>query len=229
MYDTAFPPMSSQDGQAAYVTVRFFPYINYLRFTKFTISFSIRTIPNFSFMSVYINPINFNYYTLNDFGLLSDEIMFWIKKGFTPDVGGDFNSRLGDLNELSQMTLKWRYDANVDTVSNSHGAQLKGICELHQILPLNHCRFYNHCWDGKFTFQKPGRQSQIDFCLTTHNGRRYARNFKIIDKGWHLSDHLSLSLSLLLPCEINVHTAPAIKRTELFIRYYKLKVFHIQI
>ena len=120
-------------------------------------------------------------------------------------MGGDFNSRLGDLNELSQMSLKWRYGANADTVSNSHGAQLKGICELHQILPLNHCRFYNHCWDGKFTFQKPGRQSQIDFCLTTHNGRRYVRNFKIIEKGWHLSDHLSLTLSLLLPCEINVH------------------------
>ena len=56
-------------------------------FNKCTISFGILLIiPNFSFMPVDINPINSNYYSLNDFGLLSDEILFWTTKGCIPYV-----------------------------------------------------------------------------------------------------------------------------------------------
>ena len=204
--DPAFPLTSSQGGQAVYVSEILYPSLISIRFTKCTISFAVSTIPKFNFMSVYINPINSNYYSLNDFGLVSEEISFWKGKGFTAFIGGDFNARLGDLNEFSERSLKWRYDVNIDSVSNSHGAQLKGICELHKILPLNHCRYYNHCWDGKFTFHNAGRQSQIDFCLTTCKGKKCVTNFEILEKGWHFSDHLPVSLSLLLPLEINIYS-----------------------
>ena len=132
---------------------------------------------------------------------MTEELTFWSVKGYTPFSGGDFNSQLGDLNEFSERTLKWRYEVNIDHVINSHGVQLKGICKLHKMLPLNHCHYYNQHWVSKFTFYKAGRQSQIDFCITTNKGRKCVQNFEIIDAGWHLSDHLPLSSSLLLRSE----------------------------
>ena len=60
-------------------------------------------------MSVYINPVASNYYSDGDFGLISEELSFWSNKGSTTFIGGDFNSRIGDINELSERTLKWRY------------------------------------------------------------------------------------------------------------------------
>ena len=83
-------------------------------------------------MSVYINPVNSNYYSLNDFGLIAEELSHWKEKGFTVFMGGDFNARLGDLNELSSKSLKWRYKPNVDSVINSHGTQLGDLCELYR-------------------------------------------------------------------------------------------------
>ena len=206
LFDPNFPLTTYQGGQATYVSVKFSSFLSNIRYSKCTIAFSFSIIPNYSFMSVYINPVNSDFYSLDDFGLVSEELTFWNDKGYTPFIGGDFNSRLGDLNELSERTLKWRYEVNIDHVINSNGVQLKGVCKLHKMLPLNHCRYYNQRWDGKFTFHKAGRQSQIDFCITTNKGRKCVQNFEILDAGWHLSDHLPLSLSLLLPCEINVYT-----------------------
>ena len=206
LFDPNFPLTTFQGGQAVYVSVKFYSFLCNIRYSKCTISLSISTMQDYSYMSVYINPVNSDFYSLDDFGLVSEELTFWSDKGYTPFIGGDFNSQLGDLNELSERTLKWRYEVNIDHVINSYGVQLKGVCKFHQMLPLNHCLYYNQHWVGKFTFYKAGRQSQIDFCITTNKGRKCVQNFEIIDTGWHLSDHLPLSLSLLLPCEINVYT-----------------------
>ena len=68
---------------------------------------------------------------------------------FIPYMGGDYNSRLGDLNKRRQKTLKWRYTPNVVVVVvNSHGRLLTGVCELHRILPLEHCCYYGKLCDG---------------------------------------------------------------------------------
>ena len=149
-------------------------------------------------------PLDSSYYDLNDFGILSEEISYWLDNGFIPYIGGDYNSRLGDLGVLSQQSLKWRYDSNVDDTMNSHGRQLAGICELHNILPLNHCKYYDKTWDGKFTYHKAGKSSQIDFVLTNNQGRKQVLDFIINDTSWHLSDHLPLALHLSLPLQISM-------------------------
>ena len=206
IFDPNFPLTASQGGQAAYIHRKLFTVLDIVRYTKCTLSLSFTTLCSYSFMSVYINPVNSNYYSLNDFGLIAEELSHWKEKGFTVFMGGDFNARLGDLNELSSKSLKWRYKPNVDSVINSHGTQLGDLCELFKILPLNHCKYYNKCMDGKFTFFRAGAQSQIDFCITSSEGRKCVQSFNIIDSGWHLSDHLPLSLQLLLPNDINIHS-----------------------
>ena len=127
LFDPNFPLTTYQGGQATYVSVKFSSFLSNIRYSKCTIAFSFSIIPNYSFMSVYINPVNSDFYSLDDFGLVSEELTFWNDKGYTPFIGGDFNSRLGDLNELSERTLKWRYEVNIDHVINSHGVQLKGV------------------------------------------------------------------------------------------------------
>ena len=66
----------------------------------------------------------------SDFGTLSEEISYWLNHGFIPYMGGDYNSRLGDLNKMAHKTLKWRFASNVDVVINSHGRLLTNISEL---------------------------------------------------------------------------------------------------
>ena len=131
-------------------------------------------------------------YDMNDFGTLFEEISYWLTHGFIPYMGGDYNSRLGDLNKVSQKTQKWRHTQNVDVVVNSHGRLLTGVCEL------NNCCYYGKLWDGNFTYHKAGKSSQIDFIFTNQHGRKYITDFKIIDTSWHLSDHLPLALHLRL-------------------------------
>ena len=191
-------------GMAAYVSLKLFPYITNIRFSKCTLSFSFTILPGFCFMLTYMYPLDSINYELSDFGILSEEINFWLEHGFTPYIGGDYNARLGDLNILSQRLMKWRYTINVDTVTNSHGRLLAGVCELHNILPLNHCCYYEKVWDGKLTYHKAGKRSQNDFVLTNQDGRKFIIDFKILDSMWHLSDHLPLALHLQLPLQLSM-------------------------
>ena len=191
-------------GMAAYVSLRLSPYLTNVRFSKCTLSFSVSVLPGICFMITYMFPLDSINYDLNDFGILSEEISFWLDRGFTPYIGGDFNSRLGDLSLLSQRTLKWRYVPNVDAVINSHGRLLMGICELHHILPLNHCCYYDKNWDGKFTYHKAGKRSQVDFVFTNQQGRKYIIDYQINDASWHFSDHLQIILHLRLPIQLSM-------------------------
>ena len=197
-----------------YFPFKYFEYVTSIRFTKCTLSFSFTILPHYSFVAVYIYPIDSKNFANTDFGILSEELAFWTNKGSTPYVGGDFNSRLGNIAELSGKTLKWRYEPNVDITKNQHGKDLAGICELHKILPLNHCRYLKNNWPGKFTYCKGGKQSQIDFCLTTKRGRINVKDFQIIDSKWHISDHLPLAITISLPYEINAE-ALLVRATEL--------------
>ena len=65
------------------------------------------------YMLVYIYPVDSKNYNEADFGILAEELLFWMSRGYTENVGGDFNARLGDLNILSKKICHWRYDEKV--------------------------------------------------------------------------------------------------------------------
>ena len=196
--DPKFPLLTAYDEIAAYIKKRIFDYVTNIRFTKISISFSLSCYPRYCYMAVCMYPMDSINYSLGDFGILLEEIEFGTKKGYIPFIGGDFNARVGDLNKMSRTALKWRYEPNIDTKTNSHGKQLMDICHHQRILPINHCIYYNKSWDGKYTYYKAGKQSQIDFCLTSQYGRNCITKFKILDESSHISDHLPLALSLSL-------------------------------
>ena len=203
--DPAFPILSSHGGIAVYLKTRLFEYVSNIRFTKISLSFKLTCFPKYCFMAVYMYPEDSRNHNTEDFGILSEEIEHWLEQGIIPFIGGDFNSRMGDLNQVSEQSLKWRYNKNVDDKTNSHGTSLTDVCHLHKVLPLNHCRYRNRIWDGKFTFFKAGKQSQIDLCLTTQHGRQLVTDFKIPENNWHFSDHLPIDVSLSLTKMIDAH------------------------
>ena len=93
-------------------------------------------------------------------------------------------------------SLKWRYNTNVDDFRNINGSYFVSMCESLNILPLNHCIYYDKFFDGDFTYHKFGKRSQIDFILTNNKGRKLVNIFDIVKIGWHASDHLPLDLQL---------------------------------
>ena len=86
--DPTFAAINS-GGMAAYLNVRLFPYVCNIRFTKCTLSFSLSILPGFCFMLVYIYPVDSMNYNLNDFGIVSEEISYWLLCGNTPYIGRD--------------------------------------------------------------------------------------------------------------------------------------------
>ena len=52
-------------------------------------------------MGVYVYPYDLSNFSLCDFGTLPNDIEYWLSDGITPSIGGDFDSRPGDLNVLS--------------------------------------------------------------------------------------------------------------------------------
>ena len=64
------------------------------------------------------------------------------------------------------------------------------------ILPLNHCLYYENQFDGGYTYFKADKKSQIDFILTNNAGRRNVCDLKLMTSGWHFSDHLPIDVSV---------------------------------
>ena len=112
---------STDGGMAACVKRHLSPYVTNLRFNKCSLAFSLSHIPQFSFMCVYVYPVDSMNFSMEDFGILSSEISHWLDMNVTPYIGGDMNARMGDLDGISLKTLKWRYEQNVDCTITEHG------------------------------------------------------------------------------------------------------------
>ena len=147
-----------------------------------------------SWVYIYIYPTDSKNFDITDYGICINEIRYWLEKGSTPFVDGDLNSRPGDLNMIASNSLKWRYDNNIDQTCNINGIQFANMCELLQMLPLNHTIYGNRKFDGSYTYFKANKKSQIDFVLIDNKGRRLVREFKLVNTKWHHSDHLPLHL-----------------------------------
>ena len=77
--DPTFPMIAQHGGIAAYVNVKYF--VTGIRFSKCTLSFSLDTLREYCFVGVYIYPIDSLNFSNSEFGILSEELSFWLNKG----------------------------------------------------------------------------------------------------------------------------------------------------
>ena len=123
-------------------------------------------------------------------------------KGYIPFIGGDFNARMGDLNTLDK---SWKYEYNCDEITNNHGKiYMSDIRKRKKIYPINHLK------KGKYLpvnirIENLVKKSHIDFVLTDNIGRNYIDKFKVLNKNWHLSDHMPICISINIDTEISCH------------------------
>ena len=191
-------------GIAWYVRNSLAKHMFQVQFNEAYISFRLRLAPKIVFIGVYVQPEgarNFNVHMFADVGALLADCD---QKGLVPYVGGDFNSRPGDLHLINTDTT-WTYESNIDNKTNKHGKTFfHDICCAGNLKPINGMKYYGKTFDNNFTFIRSNGQSQIDFCLTNTTGRKTMKNFKILVDDWHISDHRPISLEVEVECKIDL-------------------------
>ena len=75
--DPDFPVFRRHGGLAVYIKNSIAQYITDLRFTKFTISFTLSVVKNAFFMAVYIYPPSSPNYKVSDYAEVINEINHW--------------------------------------------------------------------------------------------------------------------------------------------------------
>ena len=108
------------------------------------------------------------------------------QKGLIPYIGGDFNSRPGDLH-LINTDNTWTYESNIDSKTNKHGKTFfRDLCCAGDVKPINGMKYYGRTFDNNFTFIRSNGQSQIDLCLKNAKGRKAMKNSRILINDWHI-------------------------------------------
>ena len=162
------------------------------------IAFSLDIFPQIVFIGVYIKPETSTYFEPSMFAELCAYVIECHERNKTVFIGGDCNSRPGDLNGILPGST-WKYDKNVDKNLNSHGKfYFQDLCTTANVMPLNHLRYKKLKFDGDFTYQKANKKSQIDYVLTDSEGRKLVSKFSIIQNDWFISDHKPVTVVLSL-------------------------------
>ena len=191
-----------------------------LSFGECYVTFRFDFAPTYIVGGVYIQPENSKYFSPNMFAELDSLLSRCIECDYIPFIiyyiilyyiilyyiilyyiifiGGDFNSRLGDLNLLSE---SWHYSKNVDVTTNVHGRTfMTDVCKRNDIYPINHLKYKCTNFEGDFTYIKNEKKSQIDFTLTTSDGRNHITSFSIINQDWLTSDHRPVCVNVCIDC-----------------------------
>ena len=193
----------SYGGIAWYIKNSLAKHMFQVQFNEAYISFRLTIFPNYVFIGVYVQPEGARHFKVNMFADVGALLAECHDKGFTPYIGGDFNSRPGDLHLINSDNT-WKYESNADRNTNKHGKTFfRDICCAGNVKPINGMKYYGKTFDNNFTFIRSNGKSQIDFCLTNSEGRRNLKNFNILVNDWHISDHRPISLEVEVDSEID--------------------------
>ena len=190
-------------GVAVYIHERFSKFVTKLTYDECFISFMLSNSTNYMFIDVYIPPEDSVYADPTAFARLCELLLKCKEKGLTPFIGGDFNSRLGDQNDLP---CRWKYLPNCDTTLNNYGkTYFVDMCTACKIHPINNIIYKGNKYKSDFTYIKHNKKSHIDFILTDKDGLHNVTDFNVLTNDWHLSDHRPVTCTLDIPRTTNAN------------------------
>ena len=182
-------------GIALYVKDNIANHIFDITYNECFIMFRLDFAPERMFGGVYIYPESSIYYLDKMFADVDQMLAKCHERGYIPFIGGDFNARLGDLNIFA--ATSWKYENNCDLKMNSHGrTMMKDICRRNKVYPINHLKYKGEIFHGDFTYIKDRNKSQIDFVITSSQGRNDLVSFEVVETNWHMSDHRPITLRI---------------------------------
>ena len=88
-------------------------YVINLIYNECYISFRFDFAPNVLFGGIYIQPENSKYFKLQTFADVDNLLARCNSCNYISFIGGGFNTRMGDLNNLA---LSWKYETNRDNL-----------------------------------------------------------------------------------------------------------------
>ena len=183
-------------GVAVYVQEKLAKYVTKIRYEECFVSFMLSNVPKYMFIGVYIPPEDSVYADPGAFARLSELLLECRKNGFTPFLGGDFNSRIGNMNDIPG---RWNYLPNCDSFVNNYGrTYFTDMCSMCKMHPINDIIYKGKQYPSDFTYIKNSKKSHIDFILTNKDGLKSVTDFKVISNDWHLSDHRPVTVILSL-------------------------------
>ena len=124
---------------------------------------------NHTLFGAYITPRDSIYYEETCFGDLSN-VFVPVDSSYAVIGGGDINSRVGDI-KVVPLVERAMYRTNPDKEVNANGNILKRVCKNFKCYVVNNLSTLDKYFDGKITFNKGGRKSQVDLCLNCLNYR----------------------------------------------------------
>ena len=187
--------ISIHGGIAVYIKNNLSKKLINIKYGECFITFRLDNTPHILFGGVYIQPENSKYFKLTMFSQIDSILVDCKRYNYTPFIGGDFNSRIGDINLISPRT--WTYETNYDTVVNKHGRiYMSDLCRRNNVYPLNHLKYKGKTFHGDFTYYKNNKKSEIDYVLTDNTGKRFVEKFQVIDNNWQISDHRPISIEI---------------------------------
>ena len=188
-------------GIAWYVKNSLAKHMFQVHFNEAYISFRLNIAPKYVFIGVYVQPEGARSFNVNMFADVGAHLAECHERGLIPFIGGDFNSRPGDLKQVNSNSM-WNYEPNMDSNTNKHGKTFfRDICCAGDVKPINGMKYYRKTFDNNFTFIRSNGKSQIDFSLTNNEGRKKLKNFNILINDWHVSDHRPIALEVEIEAE----------------------------
>ena len=182
---------------------------------------------NLIICGMYIPPISSKYFG-DHFDIL--DVYSSAKKQVV--LCGDFNARVGNLEELNGLT----YSNNPDTEINEHGKSLVDLCKSNNMIPLNMLKVGNKAFVGGYTFSRGNHKSQLDWIITSKNCLENVVNFEIVQYLSGISDHAPVCTKLVFTSSDSIEQVNAsidsildVRNNHSLVKKYKMNDLDIEV
>ena len=168
-----------------------------VRRLKDQIWFKLDNIKHFKFGAIYIPPRDSPFFSHDSFACIHEMIT---EDDFNTIILGDFNARIKDLDCFNDQSLSISYVTNIDTGTNSNGKDLKNLCNVHCLKPVNNMVYRDKTFNGNFTFKQGNSWiSQIDWAFVSKSAIDCIVDFVVLNNVSLPTDHAPLQLKISHP------------------------------
>lgn len=179
-------------GVAVLIRNKLWEQLHDLKVEKDQVWFKMQHFPDFIFGAVYIAPRDSLFFNIDSYAILQE----YSQSSLNCVVLGDLNSRIANLSQLNTPLLS--YVTNLDSCTNTNGAELLQTCISNDLKLVNHAVFKGKEFKGNLTYkQKDTWTSQLDWAIVSPHTFPLIEDFSIMQDTDIPTDHAPISIKLI--------------------------------
>ena len=198
MRSTVVPGEENRGGTAILIRNSLWPGMYNISLHKDQILFKLKQVPGFSFAAIYVPPRDSPFFTNESLAIINEHCC----NPHDPIVLiGDFNARLGKLDDFADVMNGCTYSDNPDMQKNTNGNELRSLMKANGMMPVNGLETCGRSFERGLTFRK-GRSwiSQVDWAIATPAALPHIHSFKILNSINIPTDHAPLEMTINRTC-----------------------------